>query len=49
MTPVFMVYHYGFSRLQMGYASAVAYQLSVVLLIISILQFRLFGNPELYD
>ncbi len=49
MTPVYMVYHYGFSRLQMGYASAVAYLLSVVLLVISILQFRLFGNPELYD
>jgi ABC-type sugar transport system permease subunit len=49
MTPVFMVYHYGFGRLQMGYASAVAYLLSVILLVISILQFRLFGNPELYD
>jgi ABC-type sugar transport system permease subunit len=49
MTPVLMVYHYGFARLQMGYASAVAYLLSVVLLVISIVQFRLFGNPELYD
>lgn len=49
MTPVYMVYHYGFSRLQMGYASAVAYLLSVILLVISVLQFRFFGNPELYD
>jgi ABC-type sugar transport system permease subunit len=49
ITPVYIVYHYGFARLQMGYASAVAYLLSAVLLGVSILQFRLFGNPELYD
>jgi multiple sugar transport system permease protein len=49
MTPVLMVYQYGFKRLQMGYASAVAYILSIVILLISILQFRLFGSPELYD
>jgi ABC-type sugar transport system permease subunit len=49
ITPVFIIWHYGFSRLQMGYASAVAYLLSAVLLTVSVLQFRLFGNPELYD
>jgi multiple sugar transport system permease protein len=49
ITPVYYVYHYGFRRMQMGYASAVAYLLSIVLLGISILQFRFFGNPELYD
>jgi multiple sugar transport system permease protein len=49
MTPVLMVYQYGFGRLHMGYASAVAYVLSVAILLISILQFKLFGNSELYD
>ena len=49
MTPVLMVYQYGFNRFQMGYASAVAYVLSSVILLISILQFRLFGSPDLYD
>jgi ABC-type sugar transport system permease subunit len=49
MTPVLMVYQYGFTRLQMGFASAVAYVLSLVILLLSIVQFRLFGNPELYD
>jgi multiple sugar transport system permease protein len=49
MTPVLIVYNYGFLRLQMGYASAVAYVLSAVILVFAILQFRFFGNPELYD
>ena len=48
-TPVLMVYQYGFQRLQMGYASAIAYILSLALLWISIMQFKWFGNPELYD
>jgi multiple sugar transport system permease protein len=48
-TPVLIVYQYGFQRMQMGYASAVAYILSAFLLVISILQFKWFGNPELYD
>lgn len=49
MTPVLMVYLYGFGRLHMGYASAVAYILSFAILLISILQFRLFGSAETYD
>jgi ABC-type sugar transport system permease subunit len=48
-TPVLIVYQYGFQRLQMGYASAVAYVLTAFLLVISILQFKWFGSPELYD
>ncbi len=48
-TPVLIVYQYGFGRLQMGYASAVAYILSIVLMAISLLQFKWFGNIELYD
>jgi len=48
-TPVLIVYQYGFLRLQMGYASAVAYLLSIILMAISILQFKWFGNIEIYD
>jgi multiple sugar transport system permease protein len=49
LTPVLMVYGYGFKRMQMGYASAVAFILSVLILIVSIVQFTAFGNTELYD
>jgi multiple sugar transport system permease protein len=49
ITPVYLIYHYGFRRLQMGYASAVAYLLSLVILAISVLQFRFFGDPDIYD
>jgi multiple sugar transport system permease protein len=48
-TPVLLVYVYGFGRLQMGFASAVALLLSVVILLISLVQFRLFGSAEVYD
>ena len=49
MTPVYAIWHYGFRRFQMGYASAVAFILSLVILAISILQLRFFGDPDLYD
>jgi multiple sugar transport system permease protein len=48
-TPVLLVYVYGFRRLQMGFASAMAFLLSIVILLLSLLQFRLFGSSEVYD
>jgi len=48
-TPVLMIYNYGFSQLQMGYASAIAWLLSAFLLVATVLQFRLFGRTETYD
>jgi len=48
-TPVLLVYTYGFRRLQMGFASAMAFLLSIVILLISLLQFKLFGSSEIYD
>jgi multiple sugar transport system permease protein len=49
ITPVLIVYQYGFFRMQMGYASAVAFLLSIVIFAVTLLQFRLFGNADLYD
>jgi ABC-type sugar transport system permease subunit len=49
MTPVLMIYNYGWLRMQQGYASAVAYVLAVVILLMTIVQFRLFGSFETYD
>jgi len=48
-TPVLLVYAYGFIRLQMGFASAMAFLLSLLILVVSILQFKLFGDEDLYD
>jgi ABC-type sugar transport system permease subunit len=48
-TPVLLVYVYGFRRLQMGFASAMAFLLSIVILLISLLQFKVFGSSEVYD
>jgi multiple sugar transport system permease protein len=49
ITPVLVVYQYGFGRMQMGYASAVAFLLSIVIFAVTLLQFKLFGNTDLYD
>ncbi len=49
MTPVLMVYQYGFLDLQMGYASALAYLLTLFLIAATLVQFRLFGKTESYD
>ena len=49
MTPVLMIYKYGFARLQMGYASALAFLLTLILITATILQFRLYGKTETYE
>ena len=49
MTPVLMVYQYGFTNLQMGYASAIAYLLTIFLIAATVIQFRLFGKTESYE
>lgn len=49
MTPVLMIYKYGFTRLQMGYASALAFLLTLVLIAATVLQFRLYGKTETYE
>lgn len=48
-TPVLMIYNYGFRQLQMGYASALAYVLTLFLLIISAIQFKVFGATNTYE
>lgn len=42
LTVVYQVYEVGFNRFQMGYASAIAYVLFVIILIFALLQMRLF-------
>lgn len=49
MTPVYMIYNYGFNSLQMGYASAIAYILTFFLIIATVIQFKLFGKTESYE
>jgi putative chitobiose transport system permease protein len=48
-TPVLMIYKYGFERLQMGYASALAWLLSAFLLIATIFQLRVFGRSTTFE
>jgi multiple sugar transport system permease protein len=48
-TPVYMVYNYGFLNLQMGYAAALAYLLTVILIAATVVQFKLFGKTESYE
>jgi len=48
-TPVLMIYKYGFERLQMGYASALAWLLSAFLLAATVAQLRLFGKETAYE
>jgi len=48
-TPVLLVYQYGFQNLQMGYASALAFLLAFLLIIASLVQFRIYGKSEAYD
>jgi len=45
-TAVYYVYKQGFSKYQMGYASAAAYILFVIILIFSLIQMRIFKNDE---
>ncbi|OGC87055.1 MAG: hypothetical protein A2142_05400 [candidate division Zixibacteria bacterium RBG_16_48_11] len=42
LTVVYQVYEVGFNRFQMGYASAIAYVLFVIIMIFALLQMRLF-------
>jgi multiple sugar transport system permease protein len=49
MTPVLMIYRYGFINFQMGYASALAFLLTLILIVVSVLQLRLYGRQETYD
>jgi multiple sugar transport system permease protein len=48
-TPVLLIYKYGFRNLQMGYASALAFLLTVVLIAATILQFKIYGQATTYE
>lgn len=48
-TPVLMIYKYGFERFQMDYASALAFLLTVVLVILTLLQLKLSGREITYE
>lgn len=49
LTPVLLVYQNGFENLQMGYASALAFLLAFLLIIASLIQFKIYGKSEAYD
>jgi ABC-type sugar transport system permease subunit len=49
ITPVLLVYKAGFTSFEMGYASAVAFLLTLLLIVATILQFRLYGKSEAYE
>ena len=42
---VFYLYQQAFTYFRMGYASAVGYILFVIIFILTVLQFKLFGKP----
>jgi len=48
-TPNLLIYVYGWGALQMGYGAAISWLLAIVLLAVSVLQFRLFGATIAYD
>lgn len=45
-TAVMYLYKFGFETRQVGYASAIAYTLFFIILIVSVLQFKLLGSKE---
>lgn len=45
-TAVMYLYKFGFQTRQVGYASAIAYTLFFIILIVSIIQFKLLGSKE---
>jgi ABC-type sugar transport system permease subunit len=48
-TPSLLIYVYGFQQFQMGYASAIAFLLTFLLIAASLVQFRLYGKTESYE
>jgi len=48
LTVVLLVYQYAFKNLDMGYASALAVMLAAVIMTITVIQRRLFGEEKLY-
>lgn len=49
MTAVYYLYTMGFQRFDMGYASALAYVLFFIILIFSLIQYRLVQGERLYE
>jgi len=45
-TPVYLIYNEGFNQLNMGYASAMAFALFVIILVFSIINFRLNSSEQ---
>lgn len=45
-TVVMYLYKFGFETHQVGYASAIAYTLFIIILIVSVMQFKLLGSKE---
>ncbi|MOA26772.1 glycerol-3-phosphate transporter permease [compost metagenome] len=45
-TAVYYIYKMAFQQMQMGYATAAAFILFVIVLVISLVQLRLFRNAE---
>lgn len=45
-TAVMYLYKFGFETNQVGYASAIAYTLFIIILIVSLIQFKLLGGKE---
>lgn len=47
-TAIMYMYKFGFETYQVGYASAVAYVIFLIILVVSILQFKLYSRKEAY-
>lgn len=45
-TVVMYLYKFGFETYQVGFASAIAYTLFGIILVVSVLQFKLLGSKE---
>jgi multiple sugar transport system permease protein len=47
LTVVLMIYQYAFKSLDMGYAAAIAFMLAVVIMIVTVIQRKLFGEEKI--
>ena len=48
-TIVYMIYHTGFTKLDMGYGSAISYLLFVIILAVAVIQYKVLDTNVTYD
>ena len=49
LTVVLLIYQYAFKSLDMGYASALAVVLAFIIMVVTIIQKKFFGEEKLHD